>query len=791
MTGAGTAGRRRRLVGLCLFCMAAVCAAWPAAGQSGGRIAGRTVDPSGAAVAGAALRLEDSAGGLVGTQSAGPDGRFVFSGLAGGLYAIEVEAEGFSAERREVSVAGREVNVTIRLRVSGVAEEITVMAAPDYAAETAVTATKTDTPLLETPQSISVITRDQLHTQDVNDLGEALRYTPGVQGEPFGFDPRFTSLQIRGFDASATGLYRDGLQLRNPGFAVGYNLEPYGAERIEVPRGPASVLYGQGSPGGLVNFVSKQPTQEHFREVEFEPGNFDRQQGKFDLSGPVTGGGALLYRVTGLLRETDTQVDFVGNDRVFVAPALTWRMRQRTSLTFLSHFQRDETRASQALPAAGTLRPNPNGEIPTNRFTGEPDVDQYDRTEYAAGYLFEHRTGGAWTLRHNLRYYEDDVDDVTVFSAGLRDDLRTLDRFVFGSDGELDGLATDQHAQARFATGALEHTVLAGLDYQNVDAASLQTFAGAPPLDLFAPVYGTPVDDPPVFLNTDTNQSQAGVYFQDQVRFFERWIVSLSGRVDWADNTTQNRLDGTRTEQDDNEFTSRVGLVYRSSFGLAPYASYSESFLPILGTGASGQPFEPERGNQFEAGLKYQPPGRNSVLTFAVFDLRRENVLTPDLTDPVNQVQTGEIRSRGVEVEGSAAFGFGLALTGSYTYLDMEILESNIPGEVGERPTQTPEHTGSLWGDYTLRKSALAGLGFGAGVRFLGSSFGDIPNTLEAPSATLADASIHYDWRAVRFTVNVQNLFDNEYIASCFTRGGEFCTFGPTRTIRGGVRYRW
>ncbi len=760
-----------------------------AADQS--RVTGVVTDPSGAAVRGATVRLFGLEGNTLRSARTGLNGRYAFTGLAGGLYRIEVTANGFAAAGREVQVTGEEVVADIGLELSGVAEEVTVTAAPDYGVQTTPAITKSNTPLIETPQSVSVITNDQIADQEVYNLNEALRYTPGVQSEPFGFEPRFTSLRIRGFSATAEGLYRDGLQLLNPGFAVGYNLEPYGAERIETPRGPSSSLYGQGSAGGLVNVVSKRPTQRHFGELEFEPGTFGQLQGKLDISGPIDRNGVFAYRVTGLARDSDTQVDFIQNDRVFLAPALTWRPNQRTTLTFLSHYQRDETRASQALPAAGTLEQNPHGEIPTSRFTGEPDVDRYDRREWAVAYLFDHHATETWNFRHKLRYYVDDVDDVTIFSASLREDQRTLDRFIFGSNGELDGFATDNHAEARFSTGPVGHTLLAGLDYQNVGADSVQTFAGAPSIDIFDPVYGTPVDTPPVFLNTDTTQQQTGLYIHDQIKFYKKLALSLGLRHDWAKNDTRNNLTGDRTEQNDRAFTGRAGLVYLTDVGLAPYYSYSESFLPTLGTNANGNPFDPERGRQHEVGVKYQPFGVNSFITLAAFDLQRQNVLTPDQTNPVNRVQTGKVRSRGIELQGVASLGFGLALTGFYTYLDAEIISSNIPGEEGARPAQTPKHSAALWGDYTIQKGAFAGLGFGVGVRNLGSTFGDTPNTLRVPGVTLADAAVHFDWKALWFAVNAHNVFNNEYIASCFTRGGSFCTYGATRTVRGSVGYRW
>ena len=659
-----------------------------------------------------------------------------------------------------------------------------------YVVRQATTATKTDSPLIETPQSVSVITRDRLNDQAVNTLAEALRYSAGVQGEPFGFDPRFTTIQIRGFDASDTGLYRDGLQIRNPAFAVSFSLEPWGVERIEILKGPASIMYGAGSPGGLVNLVSKLPTNETFGVVELQPGSFDRWQGRFDVGGPLDTAGVFSYRLTGLVRDADTRVDFIQDDRVFIAPAFTFRPSKDTTFTLLGHFQTDETRASQALPAAGTLFSNPNGPIPTNRFTGEPDRDTYSRREAAIGYLVEHNFNEALTVRQRARYYVNRLDHVTIFASGLQADQRTIDRSVLESGGELNGVVVDTHAQGKFATGPVAHTVLLGVDYQHIDVDARQAFGAAPPLDVFDPVYGAPVSRPPVFLHTDTREQQVGVYLQNQMKVFDKLVLVLSGRHDWATSETVDRLAQTSVTQDDRKLTGRAGLLYLFDVGLAPYFSYSESFVPALGVDASGRPFRPETGRQYEIGLKYQPPGWNSFVTLALFDLTRRNVVQMDPATFL-QDQTGEIRSRGIELEGVARLGAGLKLIAAYTFLDLEITESVIPGETGHRPTQVPEHMASLWGDYTFQHGPLRGLGFGAGVRYIGSTFGNTTNTLRTPSATLADLGLHYDLKQFRLAVNLQNALDNEYIASCFVRNGDFCTFGERRNATGSISYRW
>lgn len=734
--------------------------------------------------------LEDTERGAATEQ----DGRFVIADVPAGTYTIRASLVGYLTAERTIRVrAGETAELEVELSQQAVElSGITVTSRRDgYVADEVTSTTKMEAALTETPQSVSVITRDQLAVKGVNRLSEALRYTPGAQGETFGFEPRTTFLRFRGFDATTTGLYRNGLQLRNPGFAIGYDPEPYGAERIEVLRGPASVLYGAGSPGGLVNFVSKRPTRQPVGEVAFESGTYNRWQGKADLSGPIDADGTFSYRLTGLARASDTQVDYVGNDRIFLAPAFRWHPTPSTTLTLLGRYQRDNTRSSQRLPASGTLDPNPHGEIPVDRFLGEPSLDRYDRNQWSAGYLFEQEAGDALRLEQKLRYYSIGLDDVTVFGSSLREDMRTLDRSIFESFGELSALAVDNQARADIPTGPIHQTLLAGIDVQYVNVGLVQNFGTAPPLDLFDPDYGDEVSEPSPLMDTDTDQRQIGAYLQDRIDVYDRWILMLNGRFDWARTETTDHLADSQTEQDDREFSGRVGLVYKSAIGLAPYASYSESFLPSLGTDESGAPFDPERGAQWELGAKYQPPGANSVLTVALFDLTRENFLQTD-PETFQQVQTGAANSRGIELEGVAGFDFGLDLTASYTHQDVEITESVIDAEEGERPMQVREQMGSVWADYTLQSGTLKGLGVGAGMRYLGPSYGDVPNTLKAPEATLVDATIHYERKGLRIQLNADNVFDKTYVASTFVSGPQdFATYGAARTVTASISYRW
>jgi iron complex outermembrane receptor protein len=760
------------------------------AGQTGA-IEGRTVNAeTGAPVTGVEVTL---AGTDRGTLSDG-DGRFVMDDVPAGPQTVVATTMGYRAEEKPIRV-GLDQRVEVLVELSEQAVELggirVVARRGGLVAREAATAMKVAAPRLETAQSVSVITGAQFAKQDVASLSEAARYSPGVQTEPWGFEPRLTFIRIRGFDATTTGLYRDGLALRNPGYAVGYNLEPYGAERIEVLRGPSSVLYGAGSPGGLVNYVAKRPTSVPIREVEVEAGSYEMLVGKADLAGPVGADGRFGYRLTALVRESGTQVDFVNNDRIFVAPTFTWQPGDRTTLTVLGHYKQDATRASQALPAAGVLTDNPNGTVPVDRFTGEPDIDQYDRTDYTAGYIFDHEFAGGLRLHQNLRYYDISLDDRTIFTQGIQADNRTITRFLYESFGDAGALAVDNQARLEGTTGPLRHALVVGFDYQTLKATSRQTYGGAPGLDIFDPEYGQTVPEAPVFLDNETEQWQAGLYVQDRIELGGGLIASLAGRYDRTGTEVFSKLYDTTTSQEDEAFTARAGLVYRTALGLAPYASYAESFLPSMGSDSLGTPFDPETGTQYEAGVKYEPALWNGFVRVSYFDLTRNDFIQYDPNTYV-PVQTGQVVSRGGELEAVAALQWGLDLLASFTYADVEVTESIVQDEIGKRPTQTPALTASLWADYSLpAESVLGGLGLGGGVRHVGSTYGDAANTLEVPAHTLVDGSLSYAWGDFLASVTVKNVLDEAYVAAAFLRSTPLATYGQARTITTSLRYRW
>jgi iron complex outermembrane receptor protein len=666
-----------------------------------------------------------------------------------------------------------------------------------YVASKSAAGTKTNTPVIETPQSISVVTSQQIRDQGAQSVGEALRYTAGVTTEPNGDTSRYDETRIRGFEPIQ---YLDGLRLPTYQFFAAPRIEPYGLERIDVVKGPASALYGQSSPGGLLDMISKRPTAEPFREVVFQAGTYNRLQAAFDVGGPLTADKTVLYRLTGLLRDGETVVDFSKDDRYFIAPALAFKPNNDTSFAILTQFQRDNgTFPQNFLPAQGTLLPNPNGVIPPSRFTGEPGVDYFKRNTVLAGYQFEHRFDDVWTVRQNFRYSSTKVDFLSFYSFGFADaSLREIDRGLSWQRINASAVTLDNQAQADFRTGAFRHKVLMGVDYQRTkgDYKHLFGYDGSNLLDLFTPNYGQSLPELSTWRNdAEQTQSQVGVYLQDQIKF-NQWVLTLGGRHDSVSTDTTDHLKPLVTQKDENAFTGRVGLTYLFENGVAPYVSFATSFQPTLGVDRLNMPFKATTARQQEVGVKYQPPGTDALFTLAAFDITQKNALSPDPADINNFIQTGEIRVRGFEAEAKVALSRNVDIIGAYTYLDTRITESSEPSEIGKRVPLTYEHQAALWGLYTFRGGALDGLGLGAGVRYRGGSYGTNANDLLAPAHMLVDATVKYDMEALnpafkglRLALNATNLFDKRHVVYC--GGLPYCSYGAGRTLLATASYRW
>ncbi len=675
-----------------------------------------------------------------------------------------------------------------------------------FIARDALAGTKSRTPVIETPVSVSVIDRNQLDIQNPQSLPDVLRYTPGVATGFFGVDNRMDKgqLRIRGFGDDTAVMFWDGLNLPGDSYINSPSLDPYLLERVEVLRGPASVLYGQASPGGLINAWSKRPTETRLREVVVGTGNYNRAYGAFDIGGPADAEGKFLYRLAGVGYRTGTQIDHTGYERFSIAPSFTWAPTAETRLTFLSSYQRDpEGVGFQSMELEGTLLPSPTGKVPTSYYFGEPSYDRLDRSQMSAGYEFEHRFNDRWAVRQNLRYLHAGGNYREVQPSGWADATNTvMDRWNWATKGQLNSLGVDNQVETRLATGPLQHTVLLGLDYRG-QWSNLRHFwsrAGVPPLNYLNPQYGYAIPDPSPLTHTAATLDQTGIYVQDQMAW-GNWRFLLGGRQDWAGTSSKNlRAAGTpTTSQRDDAFTWRAGVVYLADNGLAPYASYSTSFQPQSGSGFDGAMFKPTKARQYEIGLKYQPSGLRSFSQVSLFDLTQQNVLTGDPVNPGFSVQTGEVRSRGIELSTTLALTENFNLLASYSYNALETIRANTDGSgfnaSGRVPWYYPKQMASVWGDYRFDGGLLAGLRLGGGVRYVGSAKNGPQELYTVPDYTLADLAITYSlgeavpalggWEA---SLNVNNLFDKEYLARCSEMN---CSWGIRRTVLANLKVRW
>lgn len=643
--------------------------------------------------------------------------------------------------------------------------------------------TKVDTPILDIPQAISVVAQDQIEDQKPRTLNETLSYTAAANPNGFGFDSRYDAFTLRGFPAYYNGIFRDGLRQYN-GPSAWFKTEPYGIEGLAILKGPASSLYGISGPGGLVNIVTKRPKDERFREIELLVGSDNRYQTAFDFSGPANDEGTMLYRLTGLGRLSDTALPGYADDKFYIAPAFTFRPDSDTSLTVLAEI-------SRAVTGGTAFFYNPSyGEV-SDIYSGDPAWNDFTGLQGRIGYELEHRINDTVTVRQNLRYSA--VDAALQYSgvyAADPADPYTLSRYWGDYREDMRSFVVDNNAQFEFDTGAVSHLAVAGLDYGWTDysAANATSYLSA------SDVAGMPRD-----FSGSQDMHQVGAYVHDQMQWNDLTVFA-SARYDWVTARSTDYL-MTETEQTDTAFSGRFGVSYRTPWGLIPFANYSTSFSPNIGfvydPGTNlRRVARPTKGEQVEAGIKYEVPGTNAVVTASFFNIDQTDGVVYDGTfdDAGNQRQRQlDLNSRGFEIEAVATLDNGLSLIGSYAYSTVEI-ERGAAGTEGKELSSSPNHIASLWANYTFGGGALAGLGLGAGVRYVGESFGDDDNSFRNDDRLFVDAAVSYDFGAsnpalagLRLQANGKNIF-NERKPIC-TAGN--CYWDEGRSFQASLRYRF
>jgi iron complex outermembrane receptor protein len=654
-----------------------------------------------------------------------------------------------------------------------------------YVGSVTATGSKTATPITEIPQSISIVGREELEDRGATKVDEALRYTAGVFAQPFGADGDTNWIYIRGFDATQTGIFQDGLQQFSFAFG-GFYIDPFALERIEVLRGASSVLYGGSNPGGLINNVSKHADGERLRYLESGINDAGNGWVGFDIGDRANP--SLDYRVTGRIAGGDGYTDFEEDFRGFIAPTFTWHVDRDTDFTVLANYTAIDAvhGGGGFLPYVGTVIDAPFGRIdPEANFT-EPGIDDYQRRQASIGYEAEHRFAPGWAVRQNVRYGYSDLHEVAPFTFGYADPVEgTLNRLAFQHDTTVNNVLVDNQLEGRAQTGPVQHRLLVGSDYKWFELDQLQQSVFGTPISATDPVYGA--EQPPFAFFTDQviTLQQLGVYAQDQLRFGDGWIVTLGGRFDHVDIEAEG---SPAFEISESEWSGRAGVAYEFANGLTPYASVSTFFNPQIGTLPNGDGLVPESGEQFEVGLKYKPTWFNGLFTVAWFDLTKQNVLVGNSVTNT-QEQIGEVNSRGFEFEAKANVTENLKLTASLTALNLKVTEHLDGSLVGKQPFLVPEVYGGIALDYTFREGMLAGVTIGGGVRYIGESFADEKNLLVVPDVTLFDAKIGYAWDNWGIDLNITNLMDEEYVAGCQRDTG--CAYGEGRVIKLKTHVTW
>lgn len=735
---------------------------------------------------------------------------------------------------------------------TGGADTIVVTGLRDSAVASA---TKTDTPLIETPQTITVIDADELQRRNAISLNQALTYVAGVSpNQRGGTVTRYDQMYLRGF---APGLFLDGMRL----IAGPYSTPQIDFNRIsqiDIMKGPSSVLYGNGTPGGLVNQSSKVPEAESSGRFEAQAGNYDTLRFVGDLNQPLDGEGKWRARIVAGWQKNEGFTKLTGSERYHVSPMIAFVPDDDTSLTLIAAYQHAPSGGGYSgVPAYGSVLPSPAGPIPYHTNTGDPGYEVYDHKQKSVTALFRHQFNDTLGFRSNFRFQNNKLRYRQLYVAGyattgtglnINTDYTTIIRGGGGADEDFDTLTLDNSLNAKFATGSLEHDLLVGIDYLRISGENFQHFntgqsanplTSIPNLKLYAPVYGgtLPTFDltqlSPAYTNSYQTRDQIGVYVQDQVQLGRLHLIA-SGRWDWYEQRTLNKKNGAFTPLSQAAFTMRLGALYEFEFGLSPYLSYSESFEPQAGADYLGNPFVPTTGKMWEIGAKYQPRGVDVLFTVSAFELKRQNVAVGDPLAGTNgrptnsQIQIGETRVRGVEIEGRGELRPGLDIIFAGTYTDALITQgapavpaaaatatslgtNGIPTTTGTVPLGVPKWQASAFLSYDfgkggVGKTPLGGLQLGAGLRYVGGSYGSTSykvvnsvamfETFKTQGFTLVDAMIGYDLgfassslAGISLAVNAQNLFNKEHVSSCFFTNS--CYFGASRTVVGSLRYRW
>ncbi|MGJ3352136.1 TonB-dependent siderophore receptor [Providencia sp. Je.9.19] len=650
-------------------------------------------------------------------------------------------------------------------------------------------ALKVNTSLQETPKSVSVITQEELETRAPQKLDEALRYTSGVVSQPYGADNDTDWFKVRGFDAAT---YLDNSRLFRDGYYT-WLLEPYGFERIEVVKGASAVLFGESTPGGAVNVVTKKPLFTPKGEVFLETGNNDQRGFGLDVAGNANDEGNVRYRLVGTMKKSDGELKGTDNERVYIAPSLAIDISDDTMLTLMGTYLHDDgTPTNPFFPAAGTTIKSPFGKIKPSTNLGEPDYDKYKRSQLSAGYLLEHSINDSWRFSQRLNYGYNKLTLRSVYAFPNADtSVSELSRGVVFRDGKNQSITFDNNIVGEWDSERFEHTLLTGVELQyHQTKGDEQDNYNFDKINPWNPIYGkyTPID-PANNINRTIDKTQSSLYSQYQVKFDSQWIGVAGLRYDWVKTENKNKTQQINKSRNDGEFSLNTGVMYLADNGLSPYASYSQSF-EVLSTidPETGKLYDPLKGEQVEVGVKYTPNYFDGYINVAWFDIEQKNAL---VTNPKTFVstQTGKVTSTGIETEAMVQLTDNFNVQAAYTYTNAK---TDNTGDRGKKQAGLiPKHMASAWANYTIPLTDTQEITLGSGVRYLGQSKdnpANLASNITVPSATLWDAAATYKLnKQWQLQVNINNLLNKEYVSAC----DYYCYYGQSRSVLIQTKYNW
>lgn len=657
-----------------------------------------------------------------------------------------------------------------------------------YVARNAQTATKTGTSLVDTPQSISVITGEQMEDQGSTDLGDTLRYTSGITAKPFGTDPRFDNPTIRGFEGK-NAQYLNGLRLVREFGAPSF--ESYSLERVEVLKGPASALYGAATTGGMINQIQKRAYNTDFGEAGLGFGNPKASEAFVDLNRALSD--TLSLRLTAVARDTEEQIEELTNERRYLGLATRWTPTDRTTVQVLGAWQEDTPITPALIP--GTLVNQGNDDDLRSYHGGDPAYEDSDRLMRNIGIEARHEFSDSWAAEVSLRHQSFDWDYRGFYVTGASGD--TVTRGASATSETSLTQAFDARLSGVFDTGAVTHSVLVGADYLRYSLRESTAFMFASNSSLSNPTDGSSTIGATWYTEAnDLTMTQRGLYAQDELTL-GNWMATVALRRDWTEQSgdavffndyASPKDSAFDLAREDAETTGKAAIGYRFDTGVTAYLSYATSFNPTIGANNNGTTFVPTRGTQWELGAKYQPLGYDALFTVALFDLVQENLSTPTTSNGVGDYdQIGEAHSWGVELEATADLGNGWNLRGAYTWNETEQTEGD---NKGKQLVQAPETVAALWASYRFDgASALDGLQLGGGLRHTGERYSDAANTTKLDAYTLLDLQASYALADnANLSVNLNNVTDKAYVANCGSFG---CSYGDGRAVQARVTYNW